>query len=642
MVEDYKSILKQYWGYDSFRGIQEEIIRSVGSGRDTLGLMPTGGGKSVTFQVPALAMEGLCLVVSPLIALMKDQVQNLKRRGIKAAAVYSGMSREEIATALDNCIFGGYKLLYISPERLTSEIFLTKLRSMHISMITVDEAHCISQWGYDFRPPYLKIAEIRTFAPGAPVLAVTATATEKVVDDIQEKLGFKEKNVFRMSFERENLTYMVRYPDNKELKILDILSKTAGSAIVYTRSREKTRTLAEAVSKGGISCTFFHAGLTRDEKDKRQKDWAADKVRVMVATNAFGMGIDKPDVRTVIHADVPDSIEEYFQEAGRAGRDGKRAYAVLLWNDTDKVQFQRRVTRNFPEKEYIRKVYEDIQYYYQMAMGDGRGCSFPFDIADFCTKFHHFSQTAESALHILDNAGHLEYIEEDGGTSRVMFIARRDELYRMNEGSAECERVIRCLLRLYTGLFSEFTGINEDTMAQRCGLTRQQIYDTLVYLSKRRILHYIPGRKTPYIHYTHERHEASRISIPQNVYEDRMEALKARLKTMQHYATSRGECRSVMLLRYFGEKRVRSCGQCDYCRSRHETGLRRGEAEEISNMVMQALEENGKLSYPELQYKLLQYGDGCDKVIEYMIGEGMVNAEDGFLMPAGKGGEVRT
>ena len=520
---DYKSILKQYWGYDNFRGIQEDIIRSIGSGKDTLGLMPTGGGKSITFQVPALARPGLCLVITPLIALMKDQVHNLRARGIKATAVYSGMTREEIIIALENCIFGDYKFLYISPERLGTEIFQIKLRSMKVNMITVDESHCISQWGYDFRPAYLKISDVRKLLPDVPILALTATATPEVVKDIQLKLAFREENVFRMSFERKNLAYIVRRTENKAEELLHILNSVQGSAIVYTRNRKKTKEVSLFLNDHDITSTFYHAGLSNETKDQRQKSWLTGEHRVMVATNAFGMGIDKPDVRIVIHVDFPDSPEAYFQEAGRAGRDGQKAYAVLLYARNDKTVLRKRISDTFPEKDYIRKVYEDINFYYQMAMGDGLGCTYAFNIDEFCHNFKHFPIQVDSALKILTRAGYLEYTDEQDNASRIMFTLRRDELYRIHENSPETENLIRNILRLYTGVFSDYAYINEETLALRTGITRQQVYETLVLLTKRRILHYIPGKKTPYIIYTRERQETERIHLSREVYEDRKE-----------------------------------------------------------------------------------------------------------------------
>ena len=558
-------ILKQYWGYDRFRGIQEDIIDSISKNKDTLGLMPTGGGKSITFQVPALAKEGMCLVITPLIALMKDQVQNLKKRGIKALAIYSGMSRQDIIITLENCIFGNYKFLYISPERLDTEIFRTKLRKMHISMITVDESHCISQWGYDFRPAYLKIAEIRELLPDVPVLALTATATPEVVKDIQARLHFRHKNVFRMSFERNNLAYIVRKTENKTAELLHILRSMTGSAIVYVRNRRRTKEITELLNNEHITADFYHAGLDDATKDIRQHRWQSGESRVMVATNAFGMGIDKPDVRIVIHMDLPDSIEAYFQEAGRAGRDGQKAYAVILYAKSDKTTLHKRIPDTFPEKEYIRDVYEHLQYYYQMAMGDGLDCVREFNIEDFCRKFKYFPVPVDSALRILTQAGYLEYTAEQDSTSRILFTIRRDELYRLREMGEDMDRLIQAVLRSYTGVFTDYTYINEDSLAIRTGLTRQQIYEMLVHLAKLRIVSYIPHKKTPYIIYTRERVEAQRIHISPEVYEHRKARYETRINAMLDYVTNDTVCRSRMLLDYFGERNEHNCGQCDTC-----------------------------------------------------------------------------
>jgi len=558
-------ILKQYWGYDCFRGIQEDIIDSISKNKDTLGLMPTGGGKSITFQVPALAKEGMCLVITPLIALMKDQVQNLKKRGIKALAIYSGMSRQDIIITLENCIFGNYKFLYISPERLDTEIFRTKLRKMHISMITVDESHCISQWGYDFRPAYLKIAEIRELLPDVPVLALTATATPEVVKDIQARLHFRHKNVFRMSFERNNLSYIVRKTENKTAELLHILRSMPGSAIVYVRNRRRTKEITELLNNEHITADFYHAGLDDATKDIRQHRWQSGESRVMVATNAFGMGIDKPDVRIVIHMDLPDSIEAYFQEAGRAGRDGQKAYAVILYAKSDKTTLHKRIPDTFPEKEYIRDVYEHLQYYYQMAMGDGLDCVREFNIEDFCRKFKYFPVPVDSALRILTQAGYLEYTAEQDSTSRILFTIRRDELYRLREMGEDMDRLIQAVLRSYTGVFTDYTYINEDSLAIRTGLTRRQIYEMLVHLAKLRIVSYIPHKKTPYIIYTRERVEAQRIHISPEVYEHRKARYETRINAMLDYVTNDTVCRSRMLLDYFGERNEHNCGQCDTC-----------------------------------------------------------------------------
>lgn len=558
-------ILKQYWGYDCFRGIQEDIIDSISKNKDTLGLMPTGGGKSITFQVPALAKEGMCLVITPLIALMKDQVQNLKKRGIKALAIYSGMSRQDIIITLENCIFGNYKFLYISPERLDTEIFRTKLRKMHISMITVDESHCISQWGYDFRPAYLKIAEIRELLPDVPVLALTATATPEVVKDIQARLHFRHKHVFRMSFERNNLAYIVRKTENKTAELLHILRSMPGSAIVYVRNRRRTKEITELLNNEHITADFYHAGLDDATKDIRQHRWQSGESRVMVATNAFGMGIDKPDVRIVIHMDLPDSIEAYFQEAGRAGRDGQKAYAVILYAKSDKTTLHKRIPDTFPEKEYIRDVYEHLQYYYQMAMGDGLDCVREFNIEDFCRKFKYFPVPVDSALRILTQAGYLEYTAEQDSTSRILFTIRRDELYRLREMGEDMDRLIQAVLRSYTGVFTDYTYINEDSLAIRTGLTRRQIYEMLVHLAKLRIVSYIPHKKTPYIIYTRERVEAQRIHISPEVYEHRKARYETRINAMLDYVTNDTVCRSRMLLDYFGERNEHNCGQCDTC-----------------------------------------------------------------------------
>ena len=627
----YLEILKQHWGYDNFRGIQEEIIQSIGQGKDTLGLMPTGGGKSITFQVPALAKEGLCIVITPLIALMKDQVRNLKERGIKAVAVYSGMTREEILVALENCIFGDYKFLYVSPERLDTEIFQTKLRRMNICMITVDEAHCISQWGYDFRPAYLKIAEIRQMLPEVPILALTATATPEVVNDIRLKLGFREGGqTFRMSFERKNLAYIVRHTEDKQKELIHILQKIQASAIVYTRNRKRTREITELLTANNISATFYHAGLSNEAKDQRQKSWLTGESRVMVATNAFGMGIDKPDVRIVIHIDMPDSPEAYFQEAGRAGRDGQKAYAVLLYAKSDKVNLNKRISDTFPDKEYIRKVYEDINFFFQMAMGDGAGCTFAFNIDEFCRNFKHFPVQADSALKILTRAGYLDYTDEQDNASRLIFTLRRDELYKLQEYEADIEKLIHVILRSYTGLFTDYAFINEESLSIRTGLSRQRVYEILVMLTQRRVLHYIPRKKTPYIIYSQKRIEKERLIISPEIYERRKESYASRIKAMIDYATAEEKCRSRMLLHYFGEKNEHHCGQCDVCLKKHESGIKLGEFQELKEQILEVLKE-GPLSSVELCEKLKVSATQISPVVSFLISEEIIYLRNGIL-----------
>lgn len=627
----YLEILKQHWGYDNFRGIQEEIIQSIGQGKDTLGLMPTGGGKSITFQVPALAKEGLCIVITPLIALMKDQVRNLKERGIKAVAVYSGMTREEILVALENCIFGDYKFLYVSPERLDTEIFQTKLRRMNICMITVDEAHCISQWGYDFRPAYLKIAEIRQMLPEVPILALTATATPEVVNDIRLKLGFREGGqTFRMSFERKNLAYIVRHTEDKQKELIHILQKIQASAIVYTRNRKRTREITELLTANNISATFYHAGLSNEAKDQRQKSWLTGESRVMVATNAFGMGIDKPDVRIVIHIDMPDSPEAYFQEAGRAGRDGQKAYAVLLYAKSDKVNLNKRISDTFPDKEYIRKVYEDINFFFQMAMGDGAGCTFAFNIDEFCRNFKHFPVQADSALKILTRAGYLDYTDEQDNASRLIFTLRRDELYKLQEYEADIEKLIHVILRSYTGLFTDYAFINEESLSIRTGLSRQRVYEILVMLTQRRILHYIPRKKTPYIIYSQKRIEKERLIISPEIYEKRKESYASRIKAMIDYATAEEKCRSRMLLHYFGEKNEHHCGQCDVCLKKHESGIKLGEFQELKERILEVLKE-GPLSSVELCEKLKVSATQISPIVSFLISEEIIYLRNGIL-----------
>ena len=642
-MTSYQDILRQYWGYDDFRGIQREIIESIGSGHDTLGLMPTGGGKSITFQVPALSKEGTCIVITPLIALMKDQVENLRRRGIRAAAIYSGLTREEIVITLENCIFGAVKILYVSPERLSSELFQTKLRHMHVSFITVDEAHCISQWGYDFRPSYLEIAKIRKFLPGIPVLALTATATPQVVDDICEKLsrnvewGMRNENshipfnVFRMSFERRNLAYVVRQTTDKREQLIHILQNVKGTAIVYTRSRRRTKEFAELLNEAGISATFYHAGLDTATKDERQIAWQNDKTRVMVATNAFGMGIDKPDVRVVIHVDCPDSVEAYFQEAGRAGRDGQKAYAVLLYNDADRRKLEKRISDTFPEKDFIREVYEHLAYFYQIGVGSGYNHTFEFNIDKFCHAFRHFPIQVDSALKILNRAGYIEYTEEQDNQARVMFTVSRNELYRLENNTDNEERVITALLRNYGGLFTDYNYIDESFIAQQCGLQSQQVYLILKNLSQRHILHFIPQKKTPYIRYAQRREDKEHIQLMPVIYEERKAQFAERIHAMIAYATNDSVCRSRQLLRYFGEDNDHDCRQCDVCLSHRPEGM---VSEPRLNEAMEKILDllNDGKPHPITDLRDIQLpSDELNAAIDYLFQEEYIRQDDGLL-----------
>jgi ATP-dependent DNA helicase RecQ len=633
---NYELILKKYWGYDDFRGIQREIIESIGSGHDTLGLMPTGGGKSVTFQVPALSMDGVCIVITPLIALMKDQVHHLRQKGINAAAVYSGMQRDDIIRILENCILGSTKLLYVSPERLGSELFQTKLKHMQVSFITVDEAHCISQWGYDFRPSYLQIADIRRICPDVPVLALTATATPKVVEDICERLSIdewqREKfNVYRMSFERKNLTYLVSYAVDKRTELIQLLEGEEGAAIVYVRSRRHAREIAEHLTEAGLSATFYHAGLEHAEKDKRQRDWQHDRVRIMVATNAFGMGIDKADVRIVAHYDLPDSIEAYFQEAGRAGRDGQPARAILLYNNADEPKLIKRVSDTFPEKDYIRKVYDHLAYYYQIATGDGFGVSREFNIDDFCHKFNHFPIRVHSALQILQRAGYIEYTEEQDNQARVKFLVTRDDLYRLRGENPNEEKVIVALLRNYGGLFADYGFIDESMIAYQCGMKSNEVYDILKTLSQKHIIHFIPRKQVPYIRYMQRREDSEHVSLPPAIYEERKSQYQERINAMLRYAKSNDKCRSRQLLEYFGEKDAKDCGQCDVCLNKQGDIITKDSLTDAKQKILLLLADQQRHHLTEL-FRLQLSNELIDEALRTLLDEENIQQQDGFLL----------
>ena len=578
-------ILRKYWGYEDFRPLQEDIITSVLAGRDTLGLLPTGGGKSLTFQVPSMLLPGLTLVVTPLISLMKDQVDNLRDRGIKATYFHAGLTRAEQKLGMDRCRLGKIKILYVSPEKLRSEPFTAQLRQMNVSLIVVDEAHCISQWGYDFRPSYLKIGELRSHFPEVPVLALTASATPEVVDDIMDKLLFRERNVYAKSFARDNLSYIVRNDFDKERQLLRVLGNTVGSAVVYVRSRRRTREIADMLVSSGISADYYHAGLAPEDKNEKQARWKGDEVRVMVATNAFGMGIDKPDVRVVVHFDLPGSLEEYYQEAGRAGRDGKPAFAVLLTAKTHKARLTRMVTDAFPDKELIRRVYEMAGNFVNVAVGSGYDKVFEFNFDLFVKTYDLPPLPARSAMHLLTQAGYFEFIEEVTMQSRVMIIAYKDELYDVRLDD-EGDRIFNILLRSYTGLFADFVYVNESLIARRADVDEQKVYETFLALSRMKILQYIPRKTTPYLYYTTSRELPKYVVMPTAVYEDQRRRLEKRIEAMKKFAFAVDECRVSLMLRYFGEKSVSPCGKCDVCRERKHVRINSLSREELESSVM--------------------------------------------------------
>lgn len=585
-LEKYKAILKKYWGYDGFRLVQEKIVASIAEGKDTLGLMPTGGGKSITFQVPALAMDGVCVVITPLIALMTDQVENLKQRGIKAAAIHSGLGRHEMKVMLDNAMYGAYKFLYISPERLGNEEFRTRLSHTNVSFLTIDEAHCISQWGYDFRPSYLNIARARELKPDIPVLALTATATPEVVDDIQLKLAFREKNVIRSDFSRQNLVYFVRQSESKLADLIKVVHSIHGSGIVYTRNRKKTREIAEQLRREGIDADYYNAGLSYEIRQQKQNDWTQGKTRVICATNAFGMGIDKPDVRFVVHVDFPDSLEEYFQEAGRAGRDGKKSFAVLLSGSRDKAILKQRIVNSFPEIDFVKKVYNAVSNYMQVPIGGGKGIAFDFNLHDFVSAYKLQPVQTFNALKLLEQQGYLEVTDEMKNPSRIFFVVNRDDLYKFQVKNSKFDGFIKLVLRSYTGLFSDYVSINEEVLAKRAGITRDAVYQYFVRLSKMSVINYIPGKRTALLVYLEERLPDKSVYISPENYHHRKERYERRVNAMAEYGFKSDICRSVQLLNYFGQQEVEVCGQCDYCRNKEKI-LSKDEEQKIKTEIIE-------------------------------------------------------
>ncbi|WP_421918463.1 RecQ family ATP-dependent DNA helicase [Marinifilum sp.] len=627
-MDRFKDILKKYWGYGMFRPLQDEIIKSVSEGKDTLGLMPTGGGKSLTFQVPTMAMDGICLVVSPLVALMKDQVLNLRTKGIKAELLYSGLSRHEIENILNKCLFGNVKFLYISPERIGSDIFRKKVVQMDVCLIAVDESHCISQWGYDFRPSYLKIITLRELLPEVPILALTATATKDVVADIQEKLGFPQENVYKKSFERKNLVYLVRETEDKHKYLLTILRKQRGSSVVYVRSRKKCKELTEFLKNNRLRAEYYHAGLRNEVKDLRQERWRKGIVQVMVATNAFGMGIDKSDVRSVVHMDLPDTLEAYFQEAGRAGRDGKRAYAVMLYSNPDKVQLLKRIKTTFPEKDMIIRVYQALGNYLQVAEGAGKDAVFDFDLGQFCQNFKFNVLQAFNALKILQRAGYIELTDDLEHESRIHFAVKRDDLYKFQVANKDFDNFIKILLRSFTGLFTDYVPINLDTLSKRIKADKELIIEYLKELSKYGIIKYIPRKKTPFVLYTQERLPIGFLTFPKAVYQERKEKFESKIQSVINYAETKNICRSKFLLEYFGQKYAPDCGNCDVCKEKESQSLGDKEFRTIYYAVLDLIKRD-YLPIDDIVEKLDYKDDDIIKVIQHLKDNEEVDCKSG-------------
>lgn len=629
-MKRFEQLLVKYWGYAEFRPLQLDIIRSVDAGKDTLGLMPTGGGKSITFQVFSLSKPGICIVVTPLIALMKDQVENLNKKGIKALAVHSGMSKREIKLTLDNAVWGDYKFLYVSPERLNSERFLERLKQMNINLLTVDEAHCISQWGYDFRPSYLNIAEVRKLLPDVKVLALTATATTKVAEDIQDKLAFKKNNILKVSFQRENLNYLVRGMEDKNGYLLKTIQKTSGSGIIYVRSRKATREVADELNKHGIVTDFYHAGLSNIVRSRKQDEWLAGKTRVIVATNAFGMGIDKPDVRFVIHIQPPDSLEAYFQEAGRAGRDGKKSAAVLLFNNTDKVKLKKHVTIAFPEIKNIKRIYDALCNYFQVAIGYGKAMTYEFSLQAFAQAYRFQQAMVYNSLKILQREGYLEFTEEVDNPSRVSFIVSREELYKFQVANAEFDNFVKLILRSYTGLFSGYVSIDEELLGKRAGLEQDVVYNYLKHLRKSNIIDYIPRSRTPFIYFSKERIAIERLKISKENYAIRKKDYAERIESVIHYSTSSTTCRSQILLQYFGEDDAPPCGKCDVCKTMDQLNVTNFEFESIGDKIKKILAKPCKME--DLVFQLKGNPEKMRSVLKWYIdNQKIIYRIDGLL-----------
>lgn len=586
-----QQILIKYWGFNSFRPLQEDIINSVLDGNDTLALLPTGGGKSICFQIPGLAKEGICIVISPLIALMKDQVGNLNKRGIKAYAIYSGMHKKEIDLILENCAYGNTKFLYVSPERLDTKLLRERIKKMNVNLLAIDESHCISQWGYDFRPQYLKIAEIRDFLPTTPVMALTATATPEVVTDIQDKLEFKNPRIFQKSFERRNLTYTVFYEEDKLGRILRIINNVKGSGIIYARNRRKTRELAEFLYKNKISADYYHAGLSPEVRDTTQDAWIKGKRRVIVATNAFGMGIDKPDVRFVVHVDLPDSLEAYFQEAGRGGRDEEKAYAVLLYDNNDISNAEKSLKQSYPDLKIIRNVYKALGNHYQLAVGSGKNLSFDFNISEFSKKFNFDTPTVYNSLKLLEKDGYLILSNTFNNPSKINFGVNKDYLYRFQVKNAYYDNFIKLILRNYTGVFTSFIKIDENELARKSKLDTNKVIKLLKELANLGVITYVQKKTKPQLIFVCERLDTKDIVFSKMNYQDRKNAAVVRQNAVINYASDVSHCRSQILLSYFGEKKSKRCGSCNVCLERNKADLSKFEFDTILNKIKPLLSE---------------------------------------------------
>ena len=617
------STLEKFWGYKEFRPGQEQIIHSTMSGCDTLALMPTGGGKSLTYQVPTLAQEGLCIIITPLIALMKDQVDRLKRLGIPAVAIHSGLSFKQIDIALDNCVYGDVKFLYVAPERLATEAFRLRVQRMNVSLLAVDEAHCISQWGYDFRPSYLRIAEIRKLIPDTPVLALTASATDLVAKDIMSHLGFEKPNIIRSSFARPNLSYAVRHTDDKNEQLLRIINNVQGSGIVYMRSREGCEQLCELLGNQGISASYYHAGLPHAERAMRQEEWTSGRTRIMVATNAFGMGIDKADVRVVVHYTMSDSLESYYQEAGRAGRDGKRSYAVLLVASDDKSKITKRFEQEFPSLETIKSVYEKVCDFVQMAVGDGLYASMPLNLHEFCRREKIYIGTVMAVMNLLEQNGYMTLTEEMENPAKVMFCVSRDDLYKIRVDRIDLDHIIRTILRLYNGIFTEFRAIDERQIAAISGYTEEKVKELLKRMWQMRIIRYIPANSSPMLFFNEERLPTNDLYIAPETYHHRKELMQERFENMVSYSMQQTECRSVVIQRYFGDQEATPCGVCDICLEQRRR--RKSSQTNIADTIIHLLGKE-PLTTREICREIKAEPELIASVIEQMQREGKISA----------------